>query len=111
MATAVPNALNGTAPERTATINVTNVTYTGLGSHAEDVFVADRGSVGDPVTGANSVTTKQTPVVGAPFAVYFGGLRQIAGLDYTLNANVVTFLSATFNAGNTIVLDYFVANP
>ena len=110
MATTVPNALNGAAPEFTPTVNITQVTYTGLGSNVVDVFVADRGSVGDPITGGNSVNARQSPVAGAPFTVFLGGLRQTLGLDYTVNSGVVTFLSATLNSGNVVVLDYWTAS-
>ena len=109
MATPIPNALNGAAPERTPTINVTNVTITGLGSSVVDSYITDRGSPGDPSTGGNQVLSRQTPVTAAPFAVYFGGLRQTSGLDYTVNAGVVTFLNATFASGNVVLLEYFVA--
>ena len=111
MATAVVNALNGSAPERTPTINVTSVTYTGLGSNVVDVFVVDGESVGDPVTGGNQVTAKSTPVSAAPFVVFFNGLRQIKDVDYTNNAGVVTLLNGVvFNTANTLVLDYWVAS-
>ena len=104
------HGLNGSCPERTSTINVTQVMYTSLGGHVEDVFIVDRGSVGDPITGGNAVTLSEVPVTGAPLSVYFGGLRMVINRDYTVNAQVVTFINATFNENNTIVADYWTAS-
>lgn len=108
MATAVVNALNGSAPERTPTITVTQVTISGLGNHVLDVYVTDRGSTGDPVAGANSITLSQTPVAGAPFLFFVNGVLMALNRDYTLNAKVVTLLNAvTFIAGDTLTSSYF----
>jgi len=107
----LPHGLNGSAPERAPTVNVTEVTYTGIGANVVDVFVTDRGNVGDPPANGNAVTARQTPVAGTPFAVYLGGPRLTPALDYTLAGRLVTLTTATLNAGNVILLDYWTANP
>jgi len=111
MNTAVPNALNGTAPERTPTVNVTQVVITGIGTPVSDAFVVDRGDFGDPISGGNAVTLTQTPLAGAPFQVFRGGLRQVLNRDFVLNATTIMLLGGvTFATGDTIVVDYFKAS-
>ncbi len=111
MSSPAPNALNGTAPERTPTVNITQVTITGLGVPVSDVFVADRGETGDPLIGQSSVALTQTPVSGAPFFVFRGGLRQVPTRDYVLDDLIVRFLNdVVFVAGDTVVVDYFMAS-
>jgi hypothetical protein len=106
MATAVPNALNGSAPERTPTVNVTQVTYSGLGSSAEDIFVV--GTTPGVGVNAYSVTLSSTPATGTPLYVYRGGLRQAVNRDFTITGATITFSSAAFTLDETILVDYFV---
>lgn len=105
----VPQNLNGAAPQRQSIINVSHVTYTSLGSNINEAYVTDRGSPGDPATGGNQIIVRQGPVTGAPLDVYFGGLRMNLGLDYTVNSQVITFISSTFNSGNVIAVSYWVS--
>ena len=110
MHTGCTREINGCSPEHNPTVNVSNVTYTGLGSNVVDVFVTDRGSVGDPAAGGNSVTARQSPVARAPFVVFLGGLRLNLTLDYTVNSGTVTFNTITLNTQNVVTLDYWTAS-
>ncbi len=109
MATQIPNALNGTAPERTPVINITSVTITGLGYSVEDLFVVGGPNARDPVAGASTVTLSSLPVLGAPFYVFRGGLRQAINLDFSVayQTGIVSFLDVVFSAEETILIDYF----
>ena len=83
--------------------------YTSLGANVVDVYITGRGNPGDPPAGGNTVVLRQTPVSGAPLALYFGGLRQVANVDYSISGTSIIFTTATFDAGNTVVADYWVA--
>jgi hypothetical protein len=108
MATTVVNALNGSAPERTPTITITQVTISGLDHFVDDVFVVDRGSTGDPIAGANSATLSQTPLSGAPFMFHLNGARLTLNRDFSLNGTTVTLLNAvTFLTSDTLSFAYF----
>ena len=106
MATAVPNALNGTAPERTPVINVYTPTLSGTFTFAQNYYVF--GTSGS-FTGNNVANLSSTPATATPLYVYRNGLRQMVGAayDYTVSGTAITF-TPVLSAGETILVDYFV---
>lgn len=110
-ASQVPGYFNATVPERAPSVSVSTLSITLGVADARvvtDVFVADRGSAGDPLSGFIYVVLTYDPLVTYPVSVYRNGVRQTDTLDYTLTTgvNTLTFPAKPFSAGEVILVDY-----
>jgi hypothetical protein len=65
------------------------------------------------INGSNTVFTLAfTPSPAASLELYLNGLRQDAGIDFTLSTNVITFFTASNpQSGDLLLASYRYANP